>query len=117
MDINANVPKEIVEKAYEILEIVKKTGKIKKGTNEVTKSIERGTAKLVLVAQDTNPKEIIMHLPALCEEKEIPIVPVPKREELGEIAGLNIPTASIAIIQEGEAKQAIKELTSKLKSA
>ncbi|MBS3152224.1 50S ribosomal protein L7Ae [Candidatus Woesearchaeota archaeon] len=117
MDINANVPKEIVEKAYEILEIVKKTGKIKKGTNEVTKSIERGTAKLVLVAQDTNPKEIIMHLPALCEEKGIPIVPVPKREELGEIAGLNIPTASIAIIQEGEAKQAIKELTSKLKSA
>src|SRR3989338_676209 len=117
MDINANVPKEIVEKAYEILEIVKKTGKIKKGTNEVTKAIERGTAKLVLVAQDTNPKEIIMHLPALCEEKGIPLVPVPKREELGEIAGLNIPTASIAIIQEGEAKQAIKELTSKLKSA
>ena len=43
--------------------------------------------------------------------------PVPKKEELGEAAGLSIPTASIAIIQEGEAKQAIKELISKIKSA
>jgi len=117
MDINANVPKETVEKAYEVLEIVKKTGKIKKGTNEVTKAIERGNAKLVLVAQDTNPKEIIMHLPALCEEKGIPIVAVPKKDELGEVAGLNIPTAAIAVIQEGDAKQALKELVSKLKSA
>lgn len=117
MDINANVPKEIVDKIYEVLDIVKKTGKIKKGTNEVTKAIERGTAKLVVVAQDTNPKEIIMHLPTLCEEKNIPLVPIPKREELGEAAGLSLPTASIAVIQEGDAKQAIKELTSKLKSA
>ncbi len=117
MDLNTNVSKEILEKAYEALEIARKTGKIKKGTNEVTKAIERGNAKLVLVAQDTNPKEIIMHLPPLCEEKGIPIVAVPKREELGEVAGLSLPAAAIAIIQEGDAKQAIKELTSKLKSA
>ncbi len=117
MDLNANVPKEIVDKAYEILDLVKKTGKIKKGTNEVTKAIERGNAKIVFVAQDTNPKEIIMHLPALCEEKGIPFVAVPKKDELGEVAGLTIPTASIAVIQEGDAKQAIKELTSKLKSS
>ena len=40
----------IVNKAYEAIEIASKTGKIKKGTNEVTKAIERGSAKLVLVA-------------------------------------------------------------------
>ena len=117
MDLNANVSKEIVDKAYEVLEVVKKSGKFKKGTNEVTKAIERGNAKIVFVAQDTNPKEIIMHLPALCEEKGIPLVPVPKKDELGEVVGLNIPTASIAVIQEGDAKQAIKELTSKIRSA
>ncbi len=116
MDINANVPKEILDKAYEAIELAKKSGKLKKGTNEVTKVIERGTAKLVLVAQDTNPKEIIMHLPALCEEKDIPLVPVPKRQELGELAGLTIPTSAIAITQEGEAKQVIKELSAKLKA-
>src|SRR3989338_4232607 len=116
MDLNTNVPKDIVEKAYEAVEIARKTGKLKKGTNEVTKAVERSTAKLVLVAQDTNPKEIVMHLPVLCEEKGIPIVAVPKREELGEAAGLGIPTAAIAITQEGDAKQLIKEITSKLKA-
>ncbi len=117
MDLDTNVPKEILDKALEALEIARKTGKLKKGTNEVTKTIERGTAKLVLVAKDVNPKEIVMHLPLLCEEKGILLIPVPSKEELGEVAGLNLPTASIAIIQEGDAKTLIKELNSKLKSS
>ena len=116
MEINAEVPKDVQEKAYEALELAKKSGKLKKGTNEVTKAIERGTAKLVLVAKDVNPKEIIMHFPALCEEKDIPLIFVPTREELGNTAGLKVPTAAVAIIQEGEAKQLIKELHSKLKA-
>ena len=116
MELNAEVPKDIQEKAYEALELAKKSGKLKKGTNEVTKAVERGTAKLVLVAKDVNPKEIVMHLPALCEEKDIPLVTFPTKEELGNVAGLNVPTAAVAIIQEGEAKQAIKELHSKLKA-
>lgn len=117
MDLNANVPKEIVEKAYEALQLAQKGGKIKKGTNEVTKAIERGTAKIVFVAQDTNPKEIVMHFPSLCEEKGIPLVPVPSKEKLGEASGLGITSAAVAITQEGEAKQAIKELISKIQSS
>src|SRR3989338_10252533 len=101
MDLNADVPKEILNKALEALEVAVKTGKIKKGTNEVTKAIERGNAKLVLVAKNVNPKEIIMHLPALCEEKDIPFVPVNSREELGTAAGLGIPTSAVTIVQEG----------------
>ena len=116
MDLDAEVPKEIQEKAYEALELARKSGKIKKGTNEVTKAVERGTAKLVLVAKDINPKEIVMHLPSLCEEKDIPLIPISTREELGNAAGLNVPTAAVAVIQEGDAKQLIKELHSKLKA-
>jgi len=56
---------------YQIIEKVKKTGKIEKGTNEVTKAIERGTAKLVVYAGDVEPKEIVQHLPLLCKEKEL----------------------------------------------
>ncbi len=36
-------PKEIVDKVLEAIEVAKATGKIKKGTNEVTKALERGT--------------------------------------------------------------------------
>jgi large subunit ribosomal protein L7Ae len=112
MDIDAEVSKEVLDKAYEAIEIAKKTGKLKKGANEATKSVERGVAKIVFVAKDTNPKEIIMHLPMLCKEKEIPLIPVPTKEELGAAAGLSVPTTCIAIIKEGDAKDLIKELSS-----
>ena len=56
---------------YQIIEKARKTGKIEKGTNEVTKAIERGTAKLVVYATDVEPKEIVQHIPMLCKEKKI----------------------------------------------
>ncbi len=115
MKLNAEVPKEIADKAYEAVEIAKKTGKIKKGSNETTKAIEKNMAKLVVVAKDVNPPEVVMHLPPLCQEKSIPLVVVPSREELGAAAGLSVPTSAVAIVQEGEAKNLVKEITSKLK--
>lgn len=117
MNLNEESPKEVVNKAYEAVEQASKTGKVRKGSNETTKAIERGIAKLVVVAKDVDPKEIIMHLPPLCEEKGVPLVVVPSKEELGASAGLTIKTAAIAIIQEGDAKNIIKELTNKLKKA
>lgn len=116
MDLNKELPKEIVEKAYEAVEAAKKSGKLKKGVNEATKAIERGSAKLVVIAKDTNPKEIIMHIPVLCEEKAIPVVLVNSKEELGAAAGLTVPTSAIAITEEGEAKTLIREIVSKLKA-
>lgn len=98
-------------KVFEAIELARSTGKIKKGTNEVTKVVEKGLAKLVIYAEDTEPKEVIMHLPALCKEKNIPIVKVAKKIDLGTVAGLKGRHASsIAIIQEGEAKNLIKEI-------
>ena len=90
------------ERAYETIELAKKSGKIKKGTNEVTKSIEKGIAKLVVVAKDTSPQEIVMHLKPLCNEKNIPFVEVDSKEELGAAAGLQVSTSAVAVIQEGK---------------
>lgn len=102
---------EAKDKAYEAIEVARSTGKIKKGTNEVTKLVERGMAKLVVVAEDVNPPEVVMHLEPLCKEKEIGFVKVPSMEELGRAAGLQVSTSSVAIIQEGDAKVLIKELS------
>ncbi|MBU1199852.1 MAG: 50S ribosomal protein L7Ae [Nanoarchaeota archaeon] len=101
------------EKAYEAIELARKTGKITKGTNEVTKDIERGRAKLVVIAKDVSPPEIVMHIPLLAKEKGIPVVEVDKKVELGAAAGLKVGTASVAITQEGEAKDLLKELGAK----
>ena len=98
------------EQVYEAIELARKTGQIRKGTNEVTKAIEKGTAKLVAAAKDVTPPEIIMHLPLLCKEKGIVYAEVPSKEELGAAAGLPVSTGAVAITKEGEAKDIIKEL-------
>lgn len=90
---------------YEIIEKARKTGKVEKGTNEVTKAIERGTAKLVAYGKDVDPKEIVQHLPILCKEKNIPCVEADKKEKLGVSVGLNVGCASVAIINAGDAEK------------
>ncbi|MCX8147191.1 MAG: ribosomal L7Ae/L30e/S12e/Gadd45 family protein [Candidatus Woesearchaeota archaeon] len=98
------------EKAYEIVEIAKKTGEIKKGSNEVTKALEKGKAKVVVIAKDVTPPEIIMHIPVLAKEKGVPCLEVPSKEELGAAAGLNVGTSAVAVTKEGDAKKLIAEL-------
>jgi len=107
--------KEMSEKVLEAIELARRGGKIKKGINEVTKAIEKDKAKLVAIAKDASPPEILMHLPVLCKEKGVPCVEVPTREELGVAAGIGVPTASVAIVQEGDAKEIIKEISAALK--
>ncbi|MFP3216650.1 MAG: 50S ribosomal protein L7Ae, partial [Vulcanisaeta sp.] len=109
------VPPELAEKAYEILAAARETGKIKKGTNEVTKAVERGLAKLVLIAEDVDPPEIVAHLPILCEEKGVPYIYVPSKERLGKAAGLqNTSAASAVIIDPGQAATELENLVKQL---
>ncbi len=98
-------------KILEAVEIARATGKIRKGANETTKAIEKGNAKLVVYAQDVSPKEVIMHLPLLCKEKNITCVAVAKKDDLGAAAGLAVSTAAVAIVKEGDAKAAVEELS------
>ncbi len=112
--VKFDTPKEIADKAYEALEIAKDTGKIGKGTNEVTKMIERGNALLVFIAEDIDPPEIAAHIPVLADEKEIPYVYLPTKDELGEAAGLNVGTASACIMDAGEADDLVNEVVEKV---
>ena len=98
------------DEVLEIIEIARETGKISKGVNEATKSAERGIAKAVVVAQDTDPPEIILHLPSLCEEKGVIFLKVPSKSELGRAAGINVPCAAIGILNPGEAKSKLENL-------
>lgn len=95
---------------YQILEKAKRTGKIEKGTNEVTKAIERGTAKLVVYAVDVEPKEIVAHLSILCKEKKIPCMEADSKQKLGIAVGLPIAASSVAIIESGEAESDIARI-------
>tara|TARA_Y100000310_G_scaffold343489_1_gene451376 strand:+ start:1215 stop:1535 length:321 start_codon:yes stop_codon:yes gene_type:complete len=97
-------------KVLEAVEIARTSGKISKGANEVTKAIEKGNAKLVVYAADVSPKEVVMHLPLLCKEKNVTCIEISKKEDLGAAAGLPVSTAAVAVVKEGEAKGAIEAL-------
>jgi len=97
---------------YNIIERSKKTGKVDKGVNEVTKAVELGVAKLVVYAADVNPKEIVAHLSAICKEKNIPCVEVDSKQKLGIAVGLRVNASAVAVIDAGEAAKEITQIKS-----
>ena len=99
------------DKAFEAIEVAKASGKIRKGTNEVTKALEKGEAKLVAYAKDVTPPEIVMHIPMLAKEKNVPCIEVGSKEELGTAAGIPVGTSAVAIVKEGEAKNLVERIS------
>ncbi|NLK25287.1 MAG: 50S ribosomal protein L7ae [Euryarchaeota archaeon] len=115
MFVRFEMPKELSDKAYEIVEAARDTGKVRKGTNEVTKLVERGDAQLVIMAEDVQPPEILAHMPLLCEERNIIYAYVPSKAELGHAVGMEKPTASAAVLDAGKAKPMIESFAEQIK--
>jgi U4/U6 small nuclear ribonucleoprotein SNU13 len=61
---------------------------LKKGANEATKTLNRGISELIVLAADTSPLAILLHLPLLCEDKNVPYVYVPSKMALGRACGV-----------------------------
>ena len=114
--VKFETPKELQDEAVVILEKARETGKIKKGTNEATKCIEKGIAKLIVIAEDVEPPEVVAHLPILCKEKNVPYLYLPNKKALGRAAGIEVPSAAIAVIEVGSAEKNIKGIADKLKT-
>jgi len=112
--VKYETPKEVADAAYEALQIAAKTGAVRKGTNETTKAIERAQAKLVVIAEDVDPPEVVAHLPLLCEERKISYVFVPSKEKLGKAVGIDVKASSACIVKEGDAAGLVKEITTRV---
>lgn len=112
--VKFEVSKEIADAAYEALQISSKTGIVRKGTNETTKAIERAQAKLVVIAEDVDPPEVVAHLPLLCEERKIPYMFVPSKEKIGTAVGIDVPAASVCIVKEGDAAGLVREIVARI---
>ena len=108
-------PSDIQEQVYEMVKSLGKDerGRLKKGANEVTKAAERGIAKMVVMAENVNPGELLAHIPMICKEKEIPFIYVEDQAYLAEAAGMSLGTrtAAIAVIDvDKEAEDKFKEV-------
>ena len=112
--VKFETPQEVVDGVIEALSVAKDSGRIRKGINETTKSIERKAAKLVVIASDVEPEEIVIHIPMLCEEKGIPYVYVPTKVELGKAVGIPVPTSSVAVEDAGGANEILNNVLKRL---
>jgi len=112
--VKFDVPKELADAAYEAVRQARQTGKVKKGTNETTKAVERGIAKLVIMAEDVEPPEVVAHLPILCEERNIPYIFVPSKAQLGSSLGLDVAAASAAIVEPSEAQTLVEQIINEM---
>jgi len=112
--VKFQVPADLVSPIYEAVRVAHQSGKVKKGTNEVTKAIERGISKLVIIAEDVEPPEVVAHLPILCEEHGIPYGFVPSRQELGKSLGIDVTSAAAAILDSGDAQHIVDQIVASL---
>ncbi|KAH9901528.1 NHP2/L7aE family protein [Cubamyces menziesii] len=83
-----------------ILDLVERASQfkqLKKGANEATKTLNRGIAEIIILTADTEPLEILLHLPLLCEEKNVPYVFVPSKAALGRACGVTRPVIAASI--------------------
>lgn len=112
--VKFETPQDLVNPILEAVRVAASSGKVRRGTNETTKAIERGMSKLVVIAEDVEPPEVVAHLPILCDEQGAAYAFVPSRQELGKALGIDITSAAATIIDAGDAQHIVDEVISKI---
>ncbi|CAI9830742.1 MAG: 50S ribosomal protein L7Ae [Nitrosopumilus sp.] len=115
--VKFETPADLVGPILEALRAAANGGKVKKGTNEATKAIERGVSKLVVIAEDVEPPEVVAHLPLICEEQDAAYAFVPTRQEIGKALGIDVTTAAAAILDAGDAQHIVEQVVESLKKS
>jgi len=90
---------DLAQKILDLIQQAMNYKQIKKGANEATKTLNRGISELIVMAADAEPLEIILHLPLLCEDKNVPYVFVKSKAALGRACGVSRAVVACSIIQ------------------
>jgi len=112
--VKFDTPEDLVNPILESVRVAAQTGKVRKGTNEATKAIERGISKLIIIAEDVEPPEVVAHLPLICEEQKAAYAFVPSKQELGKALGIEVTSAAAAILDAGDAQHIIDEVVASM---
>jgi len=112
--VKFETPEDLVSPILEAVRVASQTGKVRKGTNEATKAIERGISKLIVIAEDVEPPEVVAHLPLICEEQNAAYAFVPNKQDLGKSLGIDVTSAAAAILDAGDAQHIIDEVVASM---
>ena len=89
--------KKSTKKAHKLVKKAAGTKAIRRGVKEVIKGIRKGEKGLAILAGDIFPIDVISHIPILLEEKDIPYLFVPSKQDLGAAACTKRPTSVVLI--------------------
>jgi len=79
----------LTQKILELVQQAANYKQLRKGANEATKTLNRGISEFIVMAADAEPLEILLHLPLLCEDKNVPYVFVRSKQALGRACGVS----------------------------
>jgi len=88
----------------ETKETPRKPQVVKYGLNHITSLVEDKKAKLVVIAHDVDPIEMVVWLPTLCRKMDVPYVIVKSKSRLGNVVHKKTATA-LAITSVGKEDQ------------
>ncbi len=108
--VKFETPPDLVNPILEAIRVAAQSGKVRKGTNEATKAIERGISKLIIIAEDVEPPEVVAHLPIICDEQGAAYAFVPSKQELGKALGIDVTSAAAAILDSGDAQHIVDQV-------
>ena len=89
--------KKLTKKVYKVVKKAAKAKAIKRGVKEVVKGLRKGSKGVCIIAGDISPIDVIAHVPILCEEKGVPYVYVPSKEDLGQASLTKRPTSIVLV--------------------
>lgn len=87
----------LTQQILDVVQQLQNLRQLKKGANEATKTLNRGISEFIIMAADTEPIEILLHLPLLCEDKNVPYVFVPSKTALGRACGVSRPVIAASV--------------------
>lgn len=87
----------VTQQILDVIQQATHLRQLKKGANEATKTLNRGISEFIVMAADASPLEIVLHLPLLCEDKNVPYVFVPSKVALGRACGVSRPVIAASV--------------------
>jgi len=83
---------------------------VKFGLNHVTGLVEQKKAKLVVIAHDVDPLELVLWLPTLCRKKGVPYVIVKGKARLGRVVHQKTAAALAVVDVDAKDKKDLADL-------
>ncbi|XP_032808320.2 H/ACA ribonucleoprotein complex subunit 2 [Petromyzon marinus] len=94
---NPLASRKLTKRLYKTIKKASKQKMLRRGVKEVQKFLKKGEKGIVVLAGDTQPVEVICHIPIMCEDQNLPYCYVPAKADLGGAAGSKRATCVILV--------------------